>query len=381
MTMKHVAPAVPQRRVNDPYPSNPWWRWTLRAALSAPFLVIALLLIEHPELLGRSVNGTVETHVNAINWSRGDLDWIADLYPPFGTLLAQLIPGGAAGLSIVGALLAGWFLQYLIQTLRERHWHDRNIVLTVIAIGGNPVFAYLVVGDLLGFLGLAAFSYGTIEMYRFIMRRNTDAGFRAGVWFLICSLIDPSGLLLVMVAMLTAPALKVARSGEHGARLANIVVVFFPAVAVAITIGLLQMIYLQDPFALYSRAITYSPDNWVVFSNLFTTPGGWATLLAAVIGAAVAALGRRYALIFVAPLILVAILFGRVLGLVPLQGVGYVLLATMLIIVSLLPSLSTRLRRSGVTAVLCAFIVLGWVTALLRAPIVEWFVTFTGGNA
>jgi hypothetical protein len=105
------------------------------------------------------------------------------------------------------------------------------------------------------------------------------------------------------------------------------------------------------------------------------------TLLAAVIGAGVAVLGRQYTLIFVAPLVLVAILLGRVLGLVPLQGVGYVLLATTMIIVTLLPSLTSRLRRTGVTVVLCAFIVLGWVTGLLRAPIVEWFVTFTGGNA
>ncbi|GGF39219.1 hypothetical protein GCM10010922_13190 [Microbacterium sorbitolivorans] len=381
MTFRAPMPTATRRRVNEPFPAKPWSRWLLRAGLAAPFVVIAVLLIQDSGLLSRSVNGTVEARVDTIDWGRADLNWVADLYPPFGTLLVKLIPGGAAGLSIVGALAAGWFLQYLIQTLRERHWQRRNIVLTVLAVGGNPVFAYLVVGDLLGFLGLAAFSYGTIEMYRFIMRRNTDAGFRAGVWFLICSLVDPSGLLLIVVAMLTAPALTVARANERGARLANIAVIFYPTIAAAVTIMLMQAIYLNDPFALYSRAIIYSPENWSVFATLFTTPGGWTTLLAALFGAAVAALGRRYVLAFIAPLVLVAILLGRVLGLVPLQGVGYVLLTTTMIIVTLLPSLSGRLRRTGVSIVLCAFIVLGWVTGLVRAPIVEWFVSFTGGIA
>ena len=366
-------------RVREPYPVSPAARWILRAALALPFLVIALVTILHPSLLSSSVNADLALRVSEIDWTRGDARWLQQLSPPAGVLLAKLIPGGTAGLSIVGAIGAGWFLQHLIQVMKDKQWRMRNVVLMTIAVGANPVFAYLVVGNLLGFLSLATFGLGTVEMYRFVARRNTDSGFRAGVWFLTCSLIDASGLLLVIVALVAAPFLSVARAGERGARLANILVVFYPSFAAAGSLVLMQLVYLEDPFALYAGAIQYDPANWSIFAGLFTTPGGWSTLLAGLLGATAGLLSSRPQAALMAPLALVVLVLGRVFGLVPIAGVGYVFLATSMIALALTPRLTTPLRRISLTFIALSFAILGWVTGMTRVPVTDWISAFLEG--
>lgn len=365
-------------RTHDPYPKTATARWLLRVGLSLPFLLIAVVIGLSPSMLNSGVNATILAHAGEITWTRGDASWLQHLYPPLGMVLVKLIPGGAAGLGITGALVAGWFLQHLIEVMKDKLWRMRNVVLMTIAVGANPVFAYLAVDNLLGFLSLASFGLGTIAMYRFVARRNTDAGFSAGVWFLFCSLIDSTGLLLVLVALVAAPFLSVARSSEGGARLANILVIFFPTLASAGALILIQAVYLQNPFALYSQAIEYDPANWALFPGLFTTPGGWSTLSAGLMGAVAGLLSGRPSAALMAPFALAVIVVGRVFGIVPVGGVGYVFLATSMIALALIPSLTTPVRRSGITLIIIGFVILGWVTGLTRVPVVEWFTAIAG---
>lgn len=371
--------AAQRRRLRDPFPAHPVARHLLRAALAAPFVVLAVLLSRQPALLDTTVNAALDARVGAIDWFRGDLVWLAELYPPAGVLLARAIPFGALGLSLAGALGAGWFLQYLIQTMRDKGWRPRNIALMTVAVGANPVFALLAVTNLLDFLGLVAFGFGAIEMFRFVTMRNTDAGFRAGVWFLLCSLVAPSGILLVVVALIAVPSLSVARARERGARLANILVIFFPTFAAALSLVFLGALFLRSPFALYEHAIHYDGARWAVFGELFTTRSGRISLFVTLLGILIGALSRRAAGVFLPPLVLLVVLLGKVLGIVPVDGAGYVLLATAMITLALLPRLETRTRRVGVTVLIVALIVLGWMEGLPTFPVTDWFQTLLGG--
>jgi len=337
--------------------------------LALPFAALLLVAVRGGVLLD-SPNSWFASRVSELNFSAGSataMGWLRELYPPFAVLLAVLIPGGSVGLGIAGALVAGLFLSYIYRVLVAHGWERRTVLILLAAGALTPVFLDLVIGNLFGLLGIITFGLGVLNMFLFVTDRHTDAGFRAGTWFLICSLIDPAGILLVAIAFIAAPFLGVARRHQSGARTANLAVIFYPVLSVFVTTVLIQAAFFRDPFALYGSAFT-SP-NWGVLTSLFDSPRGWALVLIAQAGIFVSwAVGRRWTA-FLPLLILAVILLAEVVGIMPSNEVGYTLLAVVLVIFALWHRLPDQ-RRLMPAALVFAFLVaaLSWASVTASIP-------------
>jgi len=204
-----LLPEDPRRRRTrvDPFPRNVWLRWTVRLALAVPYIAAALLTSSLGVSEGQP-NDVEAQRVAAIDWSRADVGWVGDLYPPVGTLIAtvvtRVIPLGELGLSLLGALAGGFFLQKILEamTQRELRWTTRALFL--VGIGFNPFTFALVTEDALLFLSIGFFLLGTEELVRFLYWSSTRDGFRAGILLMLSALTDPLGLAFVVVAGVAA---------------------------------------------------------------------------------------------------------------------------------------------------------------------------------
>ena len=164
----------------DPFPQIRGARWLLRLALSAPFLAVALVMHGAGDAAAATPNAALLARVAAIDWAHIDAVWLGQIFPPIGTLLGAVIPGGRLGLAIVGALAAGIFVQKLIEIMVQRHFHRSTSVILTLALTLNPIFFYTALEDLSGFLGLMFFGLAAADVVRFVTWGNTQAGFRSG---------------------------------------------------------------------------------------------------------------------------------------------------------------------------------------------------------
>ena len=341
----------------------------LRAAFALPFALLLAAIPGRNALLTTSQNGLISARVSQMALGgTGNMQGLADFYPLGGVLLVRMLPGGVLGLSILGVVAAGFFLLYLFQTFKAKNWDTSVVILLLITIGSAPVFAELVVGNLLGFLSLVTFGFGMIDMYRFVTQRHTDAGFRAGTWFLVCALMDTSGILLVAIAALTAPFLRVARRDESGARATNFAILFYPVLAVFISIAILSAIFLRNPFALFAASFIYDPMRWSVVSGLLTTLHGWIVILIVIAGTIGALLSGRRLTAFLPPLIMVALLLGEVLGVVPTNDIGYFVLAISMVLIAVWHRVPSQRNQAALIVVFGSLLALSWAATLFLTP-------------
>ena len=139
------------------------------------------------------------------------MDWIGEIFPPLSTLLAAIIPGGRLGLGVAGALVAGVFLQKMLEIMVQRKFSPWLASLLLIALAANPLFAYTATENFAAFLGLAFFGLGIADIVRFVAWGNTQSGFRAGIYLMLATLSDLSGLVYVLTAAAAAPFLRLGR--------------------------------------------------------------------------------------------------------------------------------------------------------------------------
>jgi F0F1-type ATP synthase assembly protein I len=345
----------------------------LRAVLSFPFVIIALVEHESAGLVSSTtVNQDLLNAVGKIDWTRADVAWVSDLYPPIGTILATLVPGGTLGLGIAGSVVAGIFLQQMIQAMYQRRFLTIKIVTFTLALAANPLFAFTVTTNFEGFLGLAFFGIGAINMVRFIAQRNTQAGFRAGILFMLAALSSPSGLIYVLIAGLTAPLMTLARKGQKGARASNILVILFPTIATFVTVAFLQAVFLHSPFGILNRVLDYRPENWAVVPMLFSTLNGFLLLAPVVSGWAFALLVRRPGAILISTILFAALVVGRVIGLIPENSAGTVFIIMTMIGIAILPHANTTRASVLITAVAALQIVIAWAAAYNRPVVLDW---------
>ena len=380
--MSAVAVDAPPRRVTrraprsrlDAYPRDPLLRWALRLALAVPYLLVAWFSAATDEAAALNTpNQQLLDHVATIPWDRADPEWIGEIFPPISTLIATLLPGGRAGLAVAGAVIAGIFLQKLIEIMVQRRFFPTTIAILTLALGANPLFAYTAIENFPAFLGLAFFGIAASDIMRFVAWRNTRSGFRAGMLLMLATLSDLSGLLYVLTAAAAAPFLRLARAGQKGARAANVLVIIYPTVSALAAIFFINFVFTGSLLNSLGRDILNgTPERFAALGPLFTTVNGW-LLVAPVLSAwLIALIVRRPGSILVSTLVFVAILGAYVLGLLPPGSAGNTFILMTVMAIALVPTPKNRLTTILVDAVAVLQIVIAWVAAFNRPVVVDW---------
>lgn len=372
-TGRRLTRRAPRTRL-DPFPRDPLLRWALRLALAVPYLLVAWFsAATNASAALNTPNQQLLDHVATIPWDRADPEWIGEIYPPISTLFAALVPGGRAGLAIVGAVVAGIFLQKLIEIMVQRGFFPTTIVILTVALGANPLFAYTALENFPAFLGLAFFGIAASDIMRFVAWRNTRSGFRAGMLLMLATLSDLSGLLYVLTAAAAAPFLHLARAGQKGARAANVLVIIYPTVAALAAIFFINFVFTGSLLNSLGRDILEgTPERFASLGPLFTTVNGW-LLVAPVLSAwLIALIVRRPGSIIVSTLVFVAILGAFVLGLLPAGSAGNTFILMTVMAIALIPTPKDKLTTILVDAVAVLQIAIAWVAAYNRPVVVDW---------
>ena len=367
----------PERTRLDAFPRDPIFRWILRLVFAVPYLLVAWagsyssvkakLVTPNQQLLERIAH---------IDWTRGDVTWIGDIFPPLSTLLAAAIPGGQFGLAIAGSLVAGIFLQKVLEIMVQRRFPVGTTAILMLALAANPLFAYTATENLAAFLGLAFFGLGITDIVRFVAWGNTRSGFRAGLFLMLAVLSDLSGIVYVLTAAAAAPFLRLGRRHQPGARGANVLVIVFPTVAAVGAIAILNLIFTGRALGSTGRiAIAGTAERFAHLPTVFTQPSGW-LLIASVLSAwLIALIVRRPGSIIVSTLVFVAILGSFVIGLIPPGSAGNTFILMTLMAIALIPT-----RKETITIVLMDLvavlqIAIAWGSAFNRAIVLQWMDT------
>jgi hypothetical protein len=363
----------------DPFPRTRAARWVLRAVFAAPYFFVSFLTTAGAANVN-TPNQQLLDHVASVAWDRADVAWIGEIYPPLSTLLAGIIPGGRLGLGFAGAIVAGVFLQKMLEIMVQRKFSPWLAGLLLIALAGNPLFGYTVTENFAAFLGLAFFGLGITDIVRFVAWGNTQSGFRAGIYLMLAVLSDLSGLLYVLTAAAAAPFLTLGRRHQPGARAANVLVIVYPTAAALAAIMTLNLIFTGRLVGVVGRGLLVgAEDRFAALGPLFTSPNGL-LLVAPVLSAWVVALiVRRPGSILVSTLVFVAILGAFVLGLLPSGSAGNTFILMTMMAIALVPTPKTKLLVSLMDTVAFLQIGIAWLTAFNRPIVIEWM-NAVGGN-
>ena len=357
----------------DPFPRMPLARWMLRLLFALPLLATAIIVFGLGQPIDATPNAALVERVSAVDWQRADPDWLAQIYPPIGTLLGTFVPGGRFGLAIFGALAGGIFLQKLAEILVQREFHRSTSVILMIALAANPLFFYAATENISGFLGLMFFGLATADMVRFFSWGNTQSGFRAGLSFMMAALTDLTGFLFVVTALVTAPFLSLLRSHQRGARWANILVIVYPTVASIGAIMLLNLAFLGIPLgAVGDQILAGAADRFAALPAQFSGLAGL-LLIAPVLSAWVCAvLVGEFRLVPVSTLVFFGIVGAEVAGLVPAGSVGNTYILMTVLAIALIPSAKSRLNVVLLNVVAFAQLLIAWSVAFNSQTTLEW---------
>jgi len=379
-TRRHAVRRAPRTRL-DAFPRDPLLRWSLRLALAVPYLVVAWIsaATDAPAALS-TPNQQLLDHVATIPWDRADPEWIGEIFPPLSTLFATLLPGGRAGLAIAGALIAGIFLQKLIEIMVQRQFFPTTIVILTLAVAANPLFAYTALENFPAFLGLAFFGIAASDIMRFVAWRDTRSGFRAGMLLMLATLSDLSGLLYVLTAAAAAPFLRLARADQKGARAANVLVIIYPTVSALAAIFFINFVFTGSVLNSLGRDLLVgTPERLASLGPLFTTLNGW-LLVAPVLSAwLIALIVRRPGSIIVSTLVFIAILGAFVLGLLPSGSAGNTFILMTVMAIALVPTPNSRVTTILVDVVALLQIAIAWAAAFNRQVVVDWMTAVWSG--
>ena len=361
-------------RHHERFPRDPLSRWAFRLTHAVPFLAIAVLgHVTGATTALNTPNQQLLDHVATIPWNSAGPEWIGQIFPPLSTLLAAIIPGGRLGLSIVGALIAGIFLQRVIEIMVQRRFPPSTIVILVLAIGVNPLFAYTALENFAAFLGLAFFGLAASDLVRFVAWRNTRSGFRAGVVLMLAALSDLSGLLYVLTLALAAPFLRLARADQRGARGANVLVIVYPTIAAFVAMFFLNFVFTGSLLNPLGRGILEGiPERFASLGPLFSTLNGWLLIAPVVSAWLIAIIVRRPGAILVSTLVFVAILGAFTLGLLPPGSAGNTFILMTVLAIALIPTARNRATTILVDVVAVSQIAIAWAAAFNREIVVAW---------
>lgn len=345
----------------------------LRFGSATPLVLLALLLeaVPHPE---SAPNADLEVAVGAIDWTRGDAEWLALLYPHVTIMLASANPFGRVGLSVIGAIAAGFLIQKVAEIIAQRAIPRSTGIILVIALAANPLFVYFALENLPGFLALTFFGLAVADIVRFVNWGSTEAGFRGGILLMLAALSDASGLLYVIVAVLASPFLRPGRVITPGLRAANMLVLAFPTLGAFATIMFLNLLFFGAawPGLDLAEIAAGLAGGIAELAVLYTTPTGW--LIAAPLASAwlVAAIVRRPATIPVSAIVFVLINAAFLLGVFHPGAAGVTFLLLSLLAITLIPGARSITTNVLVDVVAALQIGVAWAAALGRPIVLDW---------
>lgn len=364
--------AAPRTRL-DPFPRSPLARWMLRLGLMAPLVVIAVLVQNVPYSESTPNAGLIDG-LSAIDWNRGDAEWLALLYPHVSNLIAAANPFGRLGLSLIGAVAAGFLLQKVAEIIAQRAIPRSTGIILLIALAANPLFAYFALENLPGFLAMTFFALALADIVRFVNWGNTESGFRGGILLMLAALSDPSGILFAVIGALASPFLRAGRSWTPGLRAANTLVIAFPTLGAFVTIAFLNVLFFGSPWPRQdlSAIIAGLPEGIVALGILYTTPTGW--LIVAPLASAwlVGLIVRRPAALVVSAIVFVLLNGAFLLGAFHPGAAGVTFLLLTLLAIALIPGARTPVTNALVDIVAVLQIAIAWAAALDRPLVLEW---------
>lgn len=371
---------IPRTRF-DLWPRRTWLRWLIRLAFVAPGLAITIL--SAPAAAGLDTpNQQLLDHLETIPWDHADPAWLGEIYPPLSTLLAAAVApfGGRVALGILGSIVAGIFIQKLVEIMVQRRFSFVLICVLTLALTANPLFMYTVTENLSGIMGLAFFGLAITDVVRFVAWRNTQSGFRAGLFLMLAALSDLTAIAYVVTAALTAPFLRLGRHEQPGARWANVLVIVYPTVAAVAAMLLLTWAFTGNPIGTLGERLTAGyGDRLASLGPLFASLDGW-LLVAPVLSAwLVGLIVRRPGTIVVSTLVFVAILAAYVGGLSSSGSAGNTFLLMTMLAIALIPRPRTRLLFALLDAIAVIQIGIAWAAAVNRPVIVQWMAAFANG--
>lgn len=363
---------APRTRL-DHFPRDPIARWMLRLGLATPLVLLALVLDAVPRPT-TSPNAHLIDDVIAIDWTRGDAEWLALLYPHISTFIAASNPFGRLGLSIMGAIAAGFLLQKVAEIIAQRAIPRSTGIILILALAANPLFIYFALENFQGFLAITFLGLALADVVRFVNWGNTEAGFRAGILLMLSALSDPTGILYALVAVVASPFLRHGRPSTRGLRAANMLVLAFPTLGAFATMMFLNVLFFGVlwPVNDVARVVGGIPDALGALSDGVGTPTGWLLLAPVASAWLVAAIVRRPAAIPVSTIVAVMLAASFVLGAFHPAAAGIAFTLLTLLAITLIPAARTPLTNVLVDLVAMLQIAIAWAAALNRDVVVVW---------
>lgn len=363
----------PPRTRFDAFPRDPIARWMLRLGLSAPLVFVALLLSLVPALAG-TPNADLVENFDRIDWTRGDAEWLALLYPHVSTMLVSANPFGRLGLSLMGAIAAGFLLQKVAEIIAQRAIPRSTGIILIIALAANPLFAYFALENLPGFLALTFFGLALGDIVRFVNWGNTESGFRGGILIMLAAFSDPSGILYALIIVLASPFLRHGRAAAPGLRAANMLVIAFPTLGAFATIAFLNVLFFGAPWPSVDVIALFSDigPGASALAVLYTTPTGWLIVAPLLSAWLVAIIVRRPRSIVVSTLVFVLLNLAFLLGAFPSGEAGVAFSLLTLFAIALIPAARTVVTNVLVDLVAVLQIAIAWLAAFDRPIVLEW---------
>lgn len=356
----------------DRFPRDPIARWLLRIVLMLPVLLVVLLSQSSPPVPG-TPNESLLAALGAIDWGRGDGEWLALLYPHVSTMLAAANPFGMLGLGLVGAIASGFLLQKVAEIIVQRAFPRSTGIILMIALAANPLYLYFASENLPGFLAVTFFGLAMTDVVRFVTWGNTESGFRAGLLLMLSAFSDPTGILFAVVAVLVSPFLQRARAATRGLRAANMLVLGFPTAGAFTTIVLLNLAFFSSPWprgdATAVGAYPVPPSDLI---ELYTTPTGWLLVAPLLSAWLVAVVVRRPLMIPASAMVFVLVNAALLLGMVHPGAAGVTFLLLTLLAITIIAAARSTMFHLLVDLIAVFQVAIAWAVAFDRPIVREW---------
>ncbi|SHN46390.1 hypothetical protein SAMN05443668_11577 [Cryptosporangium aurantiacum] len=298
----------------------------------------------------------LERQADAVVDGGAALGGLGHAYPPVPTFLAGVLPGGELALSVVAALFAGVVVQVLAERLVLRRVPAVVAVPLLLTLVAAPAAAFVASEALPAIAVTALFALAIDGFTRFVIDKDTEGGFVAGLSVAAAAGFDDIALVFALALAVAVPSIAGARyRAEPGSAAATLAVVLFPVAFVTAAWAFLEWRFTGEldtaPFTFRGGVL----ESFDTAARTVLTGLGHVPLY--VLAAVLHAWRRPTSLVgYLAPVL--ALVLGAWLGLGYSPALAYVLLAYTAVVTLRRPD--NRLVAGLLIAVAILQIALSW---------------------